>query len=174
MARNRSFVRGAAAISKSRLTTWFEFKPIDILMAAIDTAVLGFSLNVAALALRPFTVVRSHFYLSLRSDQAAVQESQAIGFGLAVVSDQSVAIGVTVVPTPISDLGSNMWFVHQLLFGQESGLVDTAVGPYNVEVDSKAMRKVEVGQDIIVVAETASLGLGSILRVGGRMLVKNN
>ena len=73
MARRRSFVRGAAAISAKRQTSWFQFVGADVTMTVTGGTII-FSLNAAALALRPFTVIRSHFELQLQSDQAAAIE----------------------------------------------------------------------------------------------------
>ena len=175
MARRRDFVRGAAVIAKRRETTWFQFQPEQATLAAAGGASLLFTLNAAALALRPFTIVRSRFEIDLRSDQAAAVEEQRAAMGIAVVSDQAVAIGVTAIPTPMTDLGSNLWFLHQIIFADESSLTDRTRPSSKISIDSKAMRKVEVGQDVVVVVETASsVGLGAIITVGGRMLTKNN
>ncbi len=139
-----------------------------------------FSLNAAALALRPFTIVRTYFSFLLRSDQVIASEDFGAGFGLAVVSDEATAVGVTAVPTPISQSGSDLWFAHKHLLGSifkdsDNTQVASRSG-YVSEMDSKAMRKVDVGQDIVVVGEsmTATLGGGCILGVAGRMLVKVN
>ncbi len=172
MARRRDFVRGAVAIGKRRETTWFQFLPAEVTVAS--GANLIFSLNAAALALRPFTIVRSHFMISLKSDQSAAIERQEGAVGLAVVSDQAVAVGITAVPTPITEMGSNLWLLHQLIYADESSLTDRTRPQMNIEVDSKAMRKVEVGSDLIVVVEITSASNGAIFIVGGRMLVKNN
>jgi len=173
MARNRHFVRGAAAISRKRETSWFGFPPAETGLAG--SSVLVFTLTAAALALRPFTIVRTHVELSLRSDQAAAIERQFGGFGIAVVSDQAVAIGVTAVPTPITDSDSNLWLAHTMIFADESNLTDrTRSGTFKT-IDSKAMRKVELGQDIIWVAEgSGAIGSGMTMGMGGRMLIKNH
>ena len=173
MARRREFVRGAAAITQKRLTSWFQFLPVSATMVAAGGTIM-FSLNAAALALRPFTVVRSRFELMLTSDQAAAIENQVGSFGIAVVSDQASAVGVTAVPTPHTDMASDLWFVHQNYFGDESKLTDRSTSATRISIDSKAMRKVDIGQDIVVVAEQSSLGGGEILFVSGRMLVKVN
>ncbi len=174
MARRRDFVRGASAIRSRRETTWFQFVPIEVTLAAASTAVLAFSLNAAALALRPFTVVRTRFELDLSSDQSAAIEKQRAAVGIAVVSDQSVAIGVTAVPTPSTDMGSNLWLTHQIIYADETALTDRTRRATRMSIDSKAMRKVEVGQDVIVVVETLPIGAGALFVVGGRMLIKNN
>jgi len=139
---------------------------------ASGASILSGSLNAAALALRPFTVVRTHLELMLRSDQAAALERQLVGIGMAIVSDQAVAIGVTAVPTPITDLGSDLWFVHQLMYCDESGLTDRSKDACQMSVDSKAMRRVEEGQDLIITVEASSISDGAILTSGGRILLK--
>ena len=164
----KQFVRGA-----KRLSSWFFFQPTQVTMTATGGTVF-FSLNAAGLALRPFTIVRTHFELTLQSDQSAGIENQIACLGLAVVSDQAVAAGVGSVPTPFTDMGSDLWFVHKLLYGDESKLTDRTTSATRVSLDSKAMRKVDIGQDIIVVGELATGSSGLILTAGGRMLVKVN
>ena len=170
----RTFARGAAAVRQRRLSTWLFFGPAATTIATPPGPVLVGTLNAAALALRPFTVVRSHIEIQLESDQAASIERQVLGFGMVVVSDQAVDIGVTAIPTPITDLGSDLWFTHQLMFGDESDIVDVAHSATRVSIDSKAMRKVEVGQDIAIVLEMSSIGQGGVILSGGRLLVKVN
>ena len=173
MARRREFVRGAAAISQRRLTSWFQFQTAAVQMTT-EGGTLIFSLNAAALALRPFTVVRTRFEIQLGSDQAAAVEQQVAALGIAVVSDQAAAIGVTAIPTPVTDMASDLWFVHQLAFGDESALTDRTCSSTRMTIDSKAMRKVDIGQDIVVVGEMDNVQNGVVLTVGGRMLVKVN
>ena len=164
----RTFTRGAR-----RKSLWLQFAPV--LQAGVaNGGNIIFSLNAAALALRPFTIVRSHFSTMITSDQAAANENQIAGFGLAVVSDEAVAVGVTAVPTPLAQLGSSLWFLNQLLFSEETAATDLSIGPEVMHLDSKAMRKVEVGSDIIVVAEASTIGGGMDLFVGGRILIKTN
>ncbi len=174
MARRREYVRGASAISQKRFTSWFQFLSTEVTMSATGGTII-FSLNAAALALRPFTVVRSRFELMLRSDQAAAIEAQAAAFGMAVVSDQAVAVGVTAVPTPSTDMASDLWFVHQNIFADESALTDRTRSSTKVSIDSKAMRKVDIGQDVAFVSENdTGLGQGFTITFGGRMLIKVN
>ena len=170
----RDFRRGAVAIKSSRLTTWMSFTPVATTLATNTSAAIVFSLNAAALALRPFTIVRTHWELFLMSDQASTQEQQTVGVGLAVVSDQAVAVGVSAVPTPVLEAASSMWFLHRYLFADESSLVDNPKPGSRLSIDSKAMRKVEVGQDIVVVVEGGGIFGGMSVRQSGRMLIKNN
>jgi len=92
-----------------------------------------------------------------------------------VVSDQALAIGITAVPTPDLDRGSDLFFVFEEEFGEIS--FSSAIGfvePVGAtrHWDSKAMRKVEIGSDIAVTIEASSISNGVNVRKAGRMLVK--
>ena len=167
---SRKFVRSGP----KRLTSWFQFSPSSTALGVSTSAVLVSSLNAAALALRPFTIVRSHFVFQLDSDQAAAIEIQAISHGLAIVSDQASAVGITAIPTPTTEAASNLWFMHSYAFVDESNLTDRTRGVTRWSVDSKAMRKVEVGQDMVSVVEGGGIGFGMNILIAGRVLVKHN
>ncbi len=157
-----------------RKTLWLQFQHTSTTNAgAAGTATIIYSLNAAALALWPFTIVRSHWAFYLSSDQAAAAESQSCLWGAAVVSDQAVAIGVTAVPTPNTDLGSSLWFAIKGMNANASNLTDVTNGGQYFELDSKAMRKVDTGQDIVIVEENPSTP-GYVLKAVGRILVKTN
>ena len=81
-------------------------------------------------------------------------------------------IGVTGVPTPITDLGSDLWMLHQIFMGHESSLTDRTEDATHYSIQSKAMRKVNNDQDFLVVAELSSAGNGFVLSTGGRVLIK--
>ncbi len=154
-----------------RETEWFDFGITEFTMAAPGGTIF-YSLNAAALALRPFTIIRTIMEIDLRSDQAAAIETQSGAFGWCVVSDQASAIGVTAVPTPTTDLGSDLWFLHKIIFADESNLTDRTRGATRVSIESRAMRKVEQGSDVVGVGEANTGSFGMIMKTGGRMLVK--
>ena len=110
----------------------------------------------------------------LSSDQAAAIERQSCSFGFAVVSDQAVAVGVSAVPTPVSQMGSDLWFVHENMWADESNLTDRTRSASRGSIDSRAMRKVDIGQDIVSVVELGTVSSGLIFEVAGRMLIKVN
>ena len=174
MARKR-FIRGGRQV---RETSWLFIDPGRNTMAAASTAVLSGSLNAVALALRPFTVVRTILHMSLKSDQTGAAENFDAAAGFAVVSDQAVAIGVTAVPTPMTDLGSDLWFFHQIIDGAFQFVTGVGFDPNGtsprggVTVQSRAMRKVAVGEDLIFVVETSANSAGAIMYSAGRMLIK--
>ncbi len=174
----RQFTRAQSTfIRGKRKSLWLPQETLATNVSAAGGTIVS-SLNAAALALRPFTIVRVHGWFFVASDQAAASESYCAEYGMAVVSDQAVAIGVTAVPTPVTDAGSSLFFVH----GRRSGrVVFTTSGNgfrdhgSGHEWQSKAMRKVELGQDIVTVVELAATDFqGTITHLGFRMLIKTN
>ncbi len=157
-----------------RETLWIPAPAADTTLGAASTAAIIGSFSAAALALRPFTIVRTRGFLHIRSDQTAATENWGASYGLAVVSDQAVAIGVTAVPTPETDKGSDLWFVYESIYGQftlGSQVAFTEVG-YFKDFDSRAMRKVEDGQDLIIAIETPSISGSARVMDTLRMLIK--
>jgi len=173
--RFRTVQRGGRSV---RETIWFGFNESRSTLASANTAVLVHTLNAAALSLRPFTIVRSLFHWSVRSDQTGASENYSAGFGIAVVTDQASAIGVTAVPTPFTDLGSDEWLLHDVIDGRFEFISGTGVEANSLSprggklIESKAMRKVENGSDIVTVVENDSIGFGTVVYLVGRMLVK--
>ncbi len=84
MARKSGHVYRAGRMVK-RDSLWLQFQPTITAVNGGGTAVLIFTLNAAALALRPFTVVRTRFQLGMRSDQTSAAEDQVLGYGIVVV-----------------------------------------------------------------------------------------
>jgi len=113
----------------------------------------------------------------IRSDQQAVSEPQFVSYGSCVVSEQAHAIGITAVPTPITDSGSDLWFTYDSLanmFLQASAVGISGQGNSVIQYDSKAMRKVEDGEQLITVAEVAAstVSEGARVTVLERQLLK--
>jgi len=162
-------LRGGVMRRESR---WLGIATVSSTLTAVG-GVLQTSLAAASLALRPFTVVRTHVSWLLESDNAAGAERQICGYGHAVVSDQAVTVGVSAIPTPITDQGSDLWYVYALLMGAGniSGTMSQRSG-FTGTIDSRAMRKVEDGQDIVTVVEFDAVGAGLVITVGGRDLIK--
>ena len=172
---HRTFRSVRGGRSQRRETVWGGISFFETTIATTSTAVLITSLSAGFLAMRPFTIIRTHIHLWLRSDQAAAQEFQRAALGAAVVSDQSVAIGVTAVPTPITDSDSDLWFLHQfwaapVRIGTDATGIYRAA--YQVEFDSKAMRRLTGDESIVVVVENGSAANGAQYNLSFRMLLK--
>ena len=92
---------------------------------------------------------------------------------MAVVSEEAVAVGVTAVPTPNDAMGSSLFFAQKLMYANAVSLTDQTVSGRYFELDSKAMRKVDIGSDIVVVLENP-VTAGWTLQMAGKMLFKTN
>jgi len=158
-----------------RATSWFD---ISITSTGVDnSSVLVNSLTALELARRPFTVVRTYLEILQLSDQAVATEQMHAAIGMCVVSDQAAAIGVSAVPTPITDDDSDLWYIHKFMlsgfaFSSAVGFDERLGRQYTIE--SKAMRKVNDAEDLIVVVEGSSLGEGQTLVTAGRVLIKEH
>ena len=163
-------VRGGV---KRRETLWLGVDETNTTVGSVGAAVIINSLSVAALALRPFTIIRVRGNLFMVSDQQAASETYQAALGACVVSFQSSVIGVTAVPTPVTDRGSDLWFLYEAMFGRftfGSG-VAFIQGGENRQYDSKGMRKVNDDQDAIFVLENA-FAAGTTVGHEARMLIK--
>ncbi len=175
----RRLTRGIIRSGPKRLTTWL--RDVDSATPstlAAGASVLFASLTTAELALRPFTVVRTRGLLSVESDTIIASEFGHGALGFAVVSQQAVAAGVGSVPTPTLEAESGLWFVHQywshVVKINASPVSRTEPSQSMFEFDSKAMRKVDQGQDIVVVLENGSGTAGVNFILNFRMLIKTN
>ncbi len=154
---------------------WLFVFETNTVLAAADTAALINTMNAALLALRPFTVVRSRGILAYRSDQTGVSENYQAALAMLIVSDAAINIGITAVPTGFSDLGSDLFFVHQMMAGRFefiSGAGFESNAMTVIEYDSKAMRKVNNDSQLAITLETSSLSLGMNMFHAGRILIK--
>ena len=143
---------------------------ISSTITAASTAVVMTSFAAGVLALRPFTIVRTRGVWGIRSDQTASIESQALGLGMAVVTDQAVAIGVTAVPTPGTDADSDAFYVYEVLL--QRNIIAGEQPMRFASFDSKAMRKVEDGFDGVSVVETGPASNGLVVELQFRCLIK--
>ena len=139
-------------------------------LAAAGTVAILTSLNAAALLLAPFTIVWTRGKLYMRSDQEAATERQEVAYGEIVVQEPAFAIGVTAVPIPNTESSSDFHVYEWLM--NHSSLTSTELPGVTQVIDSKAMRKVDVGQDIIAVAEVAAGSSGLLLSAFSRVLIK--
>ncbi len=157
-----------------RDTQWASLALTSSAITGSNVAIIN-SAGVTVDALRPYTVVRSRVHLGITTDQQIASEGQLCAWGQCVVSDQAQAIGVSAVPTPITDASSDLWsswavMQGDFIFGSAVGFV--ADSAHTMQVDSKAMRKVEDGQDFITVIEASAASDGLILTSFGRILLK--
>ncbi len=160
--------------AKRRDTVWIGIGEASTTLPATGSTALTNVFGVLTL-LSPFTIVRTYVDWFLKSDQTGALELFQAAFGIAVVSDQSAAIGISAIPTPFTDLDSDLWLMHEIMAGGftfVSGTGFNPVGGVHRSLDSKAMRKVEDGQDVAFTLENSGVGLGTTSLTAGRMLLK--
>ncbi len=162
-------------VASGRKTFWVGGTIVNSVLAAANSALIVTSLSVSALALRPFTVVRTRGVWSFFSDQIAADEDQQVAFGGIVVSDEAVAVGITAVPTPVEQ-DSSSWLFYDMAFQrfeQQSAIgIYPAMIPWNNVIDSKSMRKVDEGQDLVEVIQNGAGSEGSTVTTFVKHLIK--
>ncbi len=169
MARSHGFVRSRRS---DRQNIWVGVNLEDQTVTASSSLLTG-SLNAAALASRPFTIIRTHLEVNWRSDQAAVDEAPMGCLGAMVITSSASAAGIASIPTPVTESDAD-WYVYQPLinafkFLSSVGFQSDAGSVYTV--DSKAMRKVGPDQDVAFVTEESN-AFGGIISIMGRFLIK--
>ena len=104
------------------------------------------------------TALRTVGYVSIASDNSGATEFQIGAFGMIVVSDTALALGITAIPGPITDIADDGWFTY-LPFGfEELVLTQAGVRPNRMRhmpLDSRGKRIVEDGRAVAIVAENA-------------------
>ena len=122
------------------------------------------------------------FYLTAAT---ALADGFDLAVGLAVVSDQAFAVGVTAIPGPLAEDNWDGWFYHRYVHiaaggpivaanvSLEPGQVNSTSAAVRFEVDGKAMRKVKEGDSIVTILEATLAGTATMKwHFTSRMLFK--
>ena len=117
------------------------------------------------------TAIRIRGLFSWITDQDAAEETQLGAVGIAVVTAQAVSVGITAVPTPNTDAAWGGWMWHsyfssKVVVGDATGFQIN--GMNHIVIDSKAMRKVDEDERLVVVVEnSAAFGIliGNSIRI---------
>ena len=140
-------------------------------LAAATAAIVG-SFGTS----EPGTIIRSRGALSVVTDQVAQSERAFGAWGICLVTNQAFAIGISAIPTPVTDPESDLWFAYGEWFCPVATGTGSPVEVNNVsqtfEIDSKAMRKLTADQTAAVVIENASSSHGCFRSLNLRMLFK--
>ena len=176
MARTRVLSRQTAVVRPARRQADWSQGPGGVAATAL-TASGSALMGTGAQALEINTLVRTRGHALLYLTAATSTNDGFDGaIGICVVRSEAFAAGITAVPTPITDVDRNIWLWHQFfsLHGA-SATIDDALGSttQRFEVDSKAMRKINVGDTITAVVEATEVGASSLqIRFNTRILVK--
>ncbi len=178
----RGFSR-AGRSSPPRKAAW-EVGPgggaIQVLTAS-GSSVIG----AGALALEDgLTMVRLRGHVTLYLRLGGINDAFFGAMGIGVYTAAAFAIGVTAMETPITDEAWNGWLWHQY-FGlgtpvaitsssNESAGATAGVGMLQLDIDSKAMRKLHTEDVIAMVIEVTEVGTSELAIVGmsSRVLIK--
>ena len=159
---------------RRREMVWLPLSPVNTSFVS-SQAVLIASLNAAALAARPFTIVRTKGWIRIVSDQAANTENQYIIVAKIVVKSPAVSAGIASVPTPVTEAGADFFVYEPISAGLIVSSATSVLEAGNQRsYDSKAMRKVQDDEDVITLAETPATGIseGLTLFQSDRILIK--
>ena len=164
----RRFIRPPA-----RSMVWLN-AGIALSTVTAGTATLLSVMNAAALALRPFTVVRNRIMIWVQSDQTGTTEFVQGAFGQIVVKETASSIGATAVPSPLAETDAE-WIVFQPFmnlfeFVSGVGVFEHGGQGSSYTIDSKAMRKVGIDEDLVTVCENRLTGYD--IAIEGRTLIK--
>ena len=170
MARRRGFTRFVRPAPKTKIWIGWTIATTQI---TADASTLVSTLNAAALAFRPFTILRTRAILNVATDQTAASEFPKGALGKMVVSEEAATAGSASIPDPVADSDGD-WYVWQP-FEADFVLGAAAVGFYNIgwqyTIDSKAMRKVGNNKQVITMIEEVN-AFGVDISVAGRMLIQ--
>ena len=179
MARFRARTFGVNSRGPRRETSW-EDGPggtVRTNLTAIGPSIIGAGSQVTVDGL---TLVRTRGRFVIKMATAAAALDAAVGaFGICVVEQNAFAIGVTAVPTPITDADWDGWIdwtpVSLETAAVISGTSDSGAGVIlDYVVDSKSMRRLKLGDAVIGVfewtVETGTVQLSVYL--DSRILVK--
>ena len=138
---------------------------------AANSAVLLFTFTPSNPGI-DLVILRTVGVVSVALDQSTSNENQLGGFGLIAVSDDAVAIGITAIPDPVSDIDHDGWFIYQA-FSQQSGVSGSFMPSREYQFDSKAKR-ILPGEGITLagVCANAHASQGLEVQVGLRILAQ--
>ena len=170
MARRLHSVRSRGA---RRATSWVR---TDIVSGTTAWKALAGSTSVidqSFITDDPVTLIRARGNVVADTDQVAAGEHSFGAFGIAIVSAQAFAIGITAIPTPLTDASSDLWFVHgywdaAISLADGTGIANTS---RRVDFDSKAMRKLTPDETVVMVIENGST-TGVVYRFDFALLIK--
>ena len=163
MPRSRNSRASRFAGSPRRKVSW-EFGPRSTAFQGISSSsalLLGSGAQVLADALT-LVRLRGEFAYQLRS-AAAELDGYHGAFGIGVVQEEAFAVGITAVPTPITDADWDGWIYWQPIAAQaytDAEVLNTGgalIGSRRI-VDTKSMRKLNLGDVIIAVVEATEIG----------------
>ena len=120
------------------------------------------------------TLLRTRGALLLAAIPDLAADETVVGLGVIVVHANALAIGTTALPGPLNDVGAD-WLWHQFVtfdaLGASGETGDSNSLVAQVEIDSKAMRKVAPDSVVVLMGETATDEMANVTASGGIRLL---
>jgi len=160
MARDRS--RGFPTRSRRRKTEWFEGvgsqSPLQV--SSSSNGFLGAGL-ITSFGEETMVRHRGLFVANLVSATSA-GDGFIGAVGIGIVSSSAFTAGISSVPTPVTEMGWDGWLWHSF-FEVHKGSVDGVGSEHQrIELDSKAMRKLEEAMTVYAAFEVTEIGTAAV------------
>ncbi len=161
-----------------RQTQWGATTTSATVAIAAATKVLFARFTFAQLAASvgtPVTHIRERGLLTIFSDQVAADENQLGAIGFAVVSEVAGAAGAASIPGPFTEADWDGWYAWAPIVARFEFLTVSGIEPHmgiEVPIDSKAMRKVNDEDSLVIMIENGSSTDGFNAAYIGRSLFK--
>ena len=188
MALRQSRFRMSSGRSQRRKTSWSLGPKTGANGTGIAVVASGSTMGGigAQAVLDGITVVRIRGELLFTISTASALEDGMFGaFGIGIAFNPAFTAGIGSVPTPISEEFQDNWFYHRYFTCIANGAIsaagvslsagqqDPTSACIRVEVDSKAMRKLNIGDTIYAALEVTEVGtVTARWAFNSRMLVK--
>jgi len=104
------------------------------------------------------------------SDQTAAPEAQNGAIGACVVGDTAVGVGISAIKDPVTDVSDDTWFWYHSFNFVNPATVTEGQATRMIDIDSKAMRKVQIGDTVVFVIANASATAGLSVAMSVRLL----
>ena len=156
MARGRSSSRGTKE--------WTGVAFVKTTLTQTQSIILSFTHDVTE------TILRNRGEVLIVGVPNAAADDDVVGLGIIVVNDAAAAVGGLSVPGPIADPNAQ-WLWHQFILLQAAlatSVIDNARNLIErVTIDSKAMRKADRNETMILVGELSTGEFGAVSVNGG-------
>jgi len=156
----RSFSRrsGFRPVSK-RLTAW-DSGPRSDNGAGFSVSSTGTVWNVGMVPLIPVTLVRIRGVITFFFDSVtAAADAWTVAVGIGLIATDAFTAGA--LPDPLADDLWEGWMWHHYLHMVVPAGTTANLAPVRLEIDSKAMRKVDPGMTLFGITEAAEQNDGS-------------
>jgi len=126
--------------------------------------------------LAPFTITRTIGYIGVAPSATTAEQFSHGAYGIQVINGEAFDAGIASMPTPYTDSLEDRWLVFKYwsmmyAFNVGAGGTSHSRNP-QIDFDSRAQRKVEVGDVIVSVFENGALTDAVDMQANFRMLVK--